>query len=397
MKWRDNFFSALANISLAKVRSMLTVLGILIGTASVVALLLSGQLASEHALAQFKVLGTNLLSIQIQQSNNAAGGHDSAQLTIPQAINSITADPDLTLVAPYIVSYSSVSYDDHQLDAVTIGATETFSTALKIQLQSGRFISVLDKQQNFAVIGAQIAQQLQKFGVLNPIGKQIPLNNSVFTIVGVMQPWTENSFFSENIDNCIVIPLQNLMNSGTQQNINNILYQFQGAQIDIDKVQTTLTQYFQTFFPHATLFIHSPQQIITGMKEQSKTFTLLLGVIGSISLVVGGIGVMNMMLVSVMQRRLEIGIRRAVGARRSDILELFLFESVVLSLIGGIVGIAVGIATAFIISFTAHWQFHIYWFPPTIGFLVSTMVGIICGFYPATQAAKLDPILVLQN
>lgn len=397
MKWRDNFISALANISLAKVRSALTVLGILIGTASVVALLLSGQLASEHALAQFKVLGTNLLSIQIQQSNNAAGGHDSAQLTIPQAINSISADSDLTLVAPYIISYSSISYNGHPLNAAIIGATETFPVALKIQLQSGRFISILDKQQNFAVIGAQIAQQLQKLGILNPIGQQIPINNSVFTIVGIMQPWTDNSFFSESIDNCIVIPLQNLMNSGTQQNINNILYQFQGTQIDINKVQTALTQYFQAFFPNATLFIHSPQQIIAGMKEQSKTFTLLLGVIGSISLIVGGIGVMNMMLVSVMQRRLEIGIRRAVGARRSDILELFLFESVVLSLLGGIIGIFVGVATAYIISLSAHWQFHLYWFPPTIGFLVSTIVGIICGFYPATQAAKLDPILILQN
>jgi putative ABC transport system permease protein len=396
MKWRDNLLSALVNISLAKTRSMLTILGILIGTASVVALLLSGQLASEHALAQFKVLGTNLLSIQIQQDSSSST-HDSSHLSITQALASQSADSDLLVVAPYVTNYSNITFDDQNLNAVTIGATESLQPILKIQLYSGRFISSLDKEQNYTVIGYQVFQQLKQQGILNPIGKQMPINNVVFTIVGVLQPWAQNSFFSENIDNSVIIPLQTLLSLNPHQQINNVVYQFQGTQIDLSKVQNQLTRYFQAYFPHATLFIRSPQQMIASMEEQSKTFTLLLGVIGCISLIVGGIGVMNMMLVSVMQRRLEIGIRRAVGARQSDILELFLFESVVLSLLGGIFGIVIGIVTAYIISLSAHWSFHVYWFPPTIGFLVSTLVGIVCGFYPATKAAKLNPILILHG
>ena len=396
MKWRDNFNSALLNITLAKVRSFLTILGILIGTASVVALLLSGQLATNHALAQFKVLGTNLLSIQIQQDTTSSA-HNAANLTITQALASEQADPELTLVAPYVTNYSNITYNDKNLNAVVLGATQSLQPALKIQLQSGRFISTLDKSQNYAVIGYQIFQQLQKLGVLDPIGKQIPLNNTVFTIVGVLQPWPPNSFFSENIDNCIIVPLQTLLNLNSNQQITQLLYQFQGQKVNLSNIQNNLTHYFRTYFPKATLFIQSPQQMIASMQAQSQTFNLLLAVIGSISLIVGGIGVMNMMLVSVMQRRLEIGIRRAVGARRSDILELFLFESVILSLIGGVIGIFVGIATAYIISKSAHWGFSMYWFPPTIGFFVSTLVGIICGFYPATKAAKLDPILILNQ
>jgi putative ABC transport system permease protein len=398
MKWQDNLYSALTNISLSKIRSMLTVLGILIGTGSVVALLLSGQLATEHALSQFKVLGTNLLSIEIQQNNaNGVSNTNAPRLTIDQTMTSQGSSSAFTAVAPYVASYTNISYNVQNLNGSVIGTTDSLAPILKVNMLSGRFISVLDKDENYAVIGFDIYQQLQKLGAPNPLGKQIPINNVVFTIVGIMQSWPENSFFPQNLNSSVIIPLQTLLHLDNTQRITNIVYQFQGQHIDVDAVQNNLTQYFQSYLPHSTLLIRSPQQMIVSMEAQSRTFNILLGVIGSISLLVGGIGVMNMMLVSVVQRRLEIGIRRAVGARQSDILELFLFEAVVLSLIGGILGIFLGLGTAAIIATYAHWEFHMFWFPPIIGFLVSTLVGIICGFYPATRAARLNPILILRH
>ena len=139
------------------------------------------------------------------------------------------------------------------------------------------------------------------------------------------------------------------------------------------------------------------KQIIKSMEEQGRIFTLLLGLIGGISLLVGGIGVMNVMLVSVVERKREIGIRKAIGAKRRDIQMLFLIESIVLSLFGGVLGVIAGLGVAYVISLFSGWQFSLYLEPPLIGFGVSVFTGIFFGFYPAMRAARLDPIETLRS
>ena len=143
--------------------------------------------------------------------------------------------------------------------------------------------------------------------------------------------------------------------------------------------------------------MRSPEQIIKSMQKQQSTFTVLLGVIGGISLLVGGIGVMNIMLVSVVERHREIGIRRAIGARQSNIKWLFLTESITLSLFGGVMGVIIGILTSFVIAHLFHWQFFFFATPAVIGFAVSVFVGVFFGYYPAHRASKLDPILLLRG
>ena len=165
---------------------------------------------------------------------------------------------------------------------------------------------------------------------------------------------------------------------------------------NIERVQEDIKKDYKKISPDKQLFFRSAKQLIDSMTSQRNTLTLLLALIGSISLVVGGIGVMNIMLVSVVERKREIGIRKAVGARSKDIRYLFLVESVALSLLGGVLGVLAGILTSYIIAVFAGWQFELFFTPPLIGFFVSVAVGVFFGYYPAHKASLLDPIQTLR-
>ena len=168
------------------------------------------------------------------------------------------------------------------------------------------------------------------------------------------------------------------------------------ANVDLDQVQFVIENYILSVAPEYKISFKNSKQIIKSMQEQSTIFTLLLGMIGGISLLVGGIGIMNIMLVSVVERKREIGIRVAVGATRKDIRTLFLIESITLTMFGGIMGIILGIVFSYVITVFFGWEFHLFIMPAVLGFGVSCLTGIFFGFYPAYNAAKLDPIQTLR-
>lgn len=399
MKLSESFQAAFSNILGAKLRSFLAVLGILIGTASVVALVMSGQLATQHALAQFKVLGTNLLAINVYQKNqekSQGSGIKLNNLTLAQALNSHTADPHILLAAPYTNDYSNVYADDKNLNVSVIGATDNLAKVIRIKLRQGRFVSILDNNQHYVVIGSAIAQHLKQIGRQKLIGSQLSIGKNIYTIIGIIQPWPQNNFFNEDINNSIIIPIAAALSSNKYAQIQNIVYRIQ-PKSDIDAIKQKLHHYINRYVNNGQIFVRSPEQIIKSMQKQQTTFTILLGVIGGISLLVGGIGVMNIMLVSVVERHREIGIRRAIGARQSDIKWLFLTESIMLSLLGGVIGVIMGILSSLIIAYIFHWQFFFFATPAIIGFAVSVFVGIFFGYYPAHRASKLDPILLLRS
>ena len=399
MKLSESFQAAFFNILGAKLRSFLAVLGILIGTASVVALVMSGQLATQHALAQFKVLGTNLLSINVYQKNqekSQGSGVKLSNLTLAQALNSHTADPYILLAAPYATDYSSVYANDKNLNVSVIGATDNLAKVIRIKLQQGRFVSILDNNQHYVVIGSAIAQHLRQMGSQKLMGSQLSIGKNIYTIIGIIEPWPQNNFFNEDINNSIIIPIAAALSSNKYAQIQNIVYRIK-PKSDIDAIKQKLHHYINRYVNNGQIFVRSPEQIIKSMQKQQTTFTILLGVIGGISLLVGGIGVMNIMLVSVVERHREIGIRRAIGARQSDIKWLFLTESIMLSLFGGIIGVIIGILSSLVIAYIFHWQFFFFAIPAVIGFAVSVFVGIFFGYYPAHRASKLDPILLLRS
>lgn len=389
---------ALNNFVTAKLRSFLAVLGILVGTASVVALITSSQLATEHALAQFKSLGTNILAMDIMQS--FGGGQSDQQsnqqitLSIVPAIKS--ASDQIILIAPYINLFQSLYFGGKENDGQVLGVTAALQPLIKIEIDKGRFISDLDHNRFYCVIGSSIYKGFQEQGVKNPIGKQIQVGNWLFTIIGIAKPWQPNWFLFGDINRGIMIPLQTSYLLSKYARINNLLFRLV-QKPDISLVQQQLTAKMKALLPNQKVTFRNPEQIIGIMKKQQSTFTWLLGSIGGISLLVGGIGVMNIMLVSVVERRREIGIRMAIGAKRSDIRQLFLIEAIILTLFGGLLGIVIGLLISFVLSMITHWDFHLLLLPPILGFVVSVLVGVISGFYPAHRASQLDPIETLRG
>ncbi len=388
---------AFFNLTGAKLRSFLAILGILVGTGSVVALVSSGQLATEHALEQFKKLGTDLLSINMYQSG---GSSESSGTVLELNLNDINdiknAIPSIKEIAPYTLAFQSLAFAGNKLKGSIIGTTQSLQDVIKIDMARGRFISPLDQNNFYCVIGDKLFQQIKKLGGFNPIGKQLQIGKNFFTIVGVADQWAENSFFNQDVNSSVIIsiPASKIIYKNTQ--INNIVLLL-NPEADFKQIESTIKRIVQQRIPGENLFFRSPQQIINSMTSQRKTLTLLLGLIGGISLFVGGIGVMNIMLVSVVERRKEIGIRMAVGARQRDIQTLFLIESITLALFGGLLGVITGIIISFMIAYLANWTFTFYALPPVVGFFVSFAVGIFFGFYPAYQASQLDPIETLRS
>lgn len=392
------FQEAFTNLVATKLRTLLAMIGILVGTASVVAMVSSGELATAAALEQFKSLGTDMLSVSIFSEGGggaSAGGAQPKELSIADAINMKTVSPDILVLAPYSTLFVPVIYNGASINAGIIGSTQSLASAIAIKIQVGRFISDLDKYAKYAVIGNQVFKNLNIPTFEDPIGKQIKLGTDVFTIIGVTEPWRENSFFNQDINNSIIIPIQTARLLSKYSTIDNMVLRLK-ENTNIDILKDSITRYINLTVPNKKLFFHSAKEIVRSVTEQRKIFTLLLGMIGSISLLVGGIGVMNIMLVSVMERRREIGIRLALGAKRKDIQWMFLSESVLLSVVGGLLGILVGISTSFIIAEFANWKFEVFFLPPLVGFTVSLFVGVFFGYYPAHQASLLDPIQTLR-
>lgn len=382
-----DFKVAFANLTATTMRTVLAMLGILVGTASVVAMVSSGQMATQQALVQFKALGTDMLAISISNDSNSGGGggggSDNNPLDLAKAQAVQSASPAIDTVAPYTLLYAPITYHGDSINGSLIGATQALANVIRINMLSGRFVSDLDHYQLFCVVGNKIYKNLQDH-VKNPLGTQIKIGDNIFTIVGIADAWPENAFFYQDINNAIIIPIMTSKLLSKYATIDNLVIRLK-PNADIPAVQTAITNYINGAAPGKKLFFRSAKELIKSMTAQRKIFTLLLGFIGSISLLVGGIGVMNIMLVTVLERRREIGIRLALGARRSEIQWMFLSEAVLLSLAGGILGIITGLLCSFIIAEFAHWQFTVFLWPPLIGFTVSVLIGVFFGFYPRTK------------
>lgn len=398
MKYIEHAKEGLINLYFSKLRSVLALLGVLVGTASVVAMVLGGELATNEALKQFKSLGTDLLSVSVNSTNDEGRSSPgkSENLTLMQALNLAYADEDIYQVAPYTQVFHPIFYNGKIINGIILGVTDSFADIVQIKLTKGRFISLVDKYEFFCVIGRDVYESMKKISFKEPLGQQIQIGKNIFVVVGVADAWPENSFVYANIDTSVLVPLMTSTVISKYAMISNIIMRL-SPQADILKVETNIKKSINNFLSSKHIEFRSAKELIARMEKQSDILTVFLGLIGSVSLIVGGIGVMNIMLVSVMERRREIGIRLAVGAKRKDIGALFLTEAVMLSLVGGSLGVLIGILIAYIIAAFWQWQFTLFLWPPLAGFSVSVAVGIFFGFYPAYLASKLDPIEALRS
>lgn len=394
---------ALRQLTASKLRAFLAILGILVGTAALIAMLLIGQLAENQILSQFRSLGINLLAVSIYSQGDAdSSPNPHNTLALQDAENLVHQVPHLEFVAPYTGDYGNVIYQGNNENAATVGVTPSLFQVAHLSLQQGRGLSFLDQNQNdyFGVIGSSLAQQMAKdTGLPSPatlLNTQIQIGDSIFTIIGILNTWPTNFFFNVDFNNAILIPLSTALNIQKNASIDNLVIRVQSNQ-NLLLTQTQIKAYLSQHTYQQQVIIRSPKSLIDSMTASSQTMTVLLGLIGGISLLVGGIGIMNIMLVSVAERHREIGIRKAVGAKNRDIILQFLTEAVLLSLLGGIAGLLLGLIIAYSVALVKHWPFAIFIGVPLLGCLITILIGIFFGFYPAYKAAQLDPIETLRS
>ncbi len=393
-----NIRIAIANLVQHKLRSSLAILGIWIGSAAIVALLACSSLATQTALAQFKNLGTDFLSVDLsdQFNDQAALATHAQELNLKEINALVQHNPAIASIAPYFFVGESSYYNAEILDAHVMASTAELEPLLSISLQQGRFINELDLYNSYCVIGADVADQIATLGEASPLGKQIKMGNFLFTVIGVMNPAPNNLFFIADLNRAILIPIARSYLFGSSIMIDHLLIKLKPGS-PYKEVQAKLIAQLTHNHPNKKFMIRDSQQLLHVMLKQRRTFNGMLTAIAIIALLSGGIGVMNMMLVAVTERRKEIGLRMAVGARKADIRGLFLNEALILSIMGGLIGTISGQLLAFVLAAIMHWSFQIDISACLVGFAVASIVGIAAGSYPAYRASELDPLEILHS
>lgn len=386
-----------------KVRSLLTMLGIVIGVAAVIVTVAIGAGARISVQSSIDSLGSNLIVVQpgsVTQSG-ARGGFGTASTLTPADGLAIAALPGVASVSPLVTVRTQVVAGENNWQTTVSGVAPTYTFIRSWPVSAGRFFDQSDvaATAKVAVLGATVVQQLFPGGQ-SPIGATVIVKGAPFTVIGVLAPLGQSGM-GQDQDDTVLIPYTSAMERLTGLATVNSLMVSAADSSDIDPVQQRLTQLLEQrhriVAPQPDDFqVRNLQSIAQAASQTGAVMEFLLAGVAAVSLIVGGIGIMNIMMVSVTERTREIGLRMAVGARGKTILHQFLTESIVLSTIGGVAGVVVGTAGTLLVAQLAHWPTAI---PPqwiAAAVLFAAMVGIFFGYYPAQKAARLSPIEALR-
>ena len=390
---KSNVVEAVNSLVAAKQRSILALIGIVVGIGSVIAMVSVGAIVQAEALRQFMEMGTDVVTM----SEGYRQGNDQKKksLSVTTALGIAEACPAMRIVAPYASQYQTLKFQSKKKSTPAVGVTQEFLEVNKLSLIQGRFIHPLDRYMFYCVVGDDVASFLRAQGVTRILGTRILFNEKYFTIIGEVAKVPMGGMRPFEINKGIMVPFSTLKRIVKEVEIRSIIGRSDGKTSQA-QVESQVNDYLKSQ-GISPMRVMTAEQLIGQMQKQMRLFTLLLGTIGSISLIVGGIGVMNVMLVSVTERTKEIGIRRALGAREGDIMLQFLIESVFLCIVGGMIGIAIGVGASWIIAYYAKWQFSVFYPSIVVGVAVAVIVGVFFGIYPARQAARLSPILALRS
>jgi putative ABC transport system permease protein len=399
---------ALRALKVNRTRSALTMLGIVIGVAAVIAMVGVGTGATARIQAQIQSIGSNLIIVlpgSLSSNGVRLGTGAVATLTEDDAKAIAAECPSVSAVAPSVRGGVQVVYGSNNWATSVQGVTPDYMTIRDYTMLSGEFFTNqdVDAAAKVAVLGETVVQNL--FGNSDPTGQVAIIKNVPFTVVGVLTPKGQSPS-GQDQDDIILLPISTAKqkvlgaNKANAKAVSTLMVQASGPSA-MDQAQQEMEALLRE--RHRILggqeddfTIRNLTEVFAAQESSAQVMSILLGAIASVSLVVGGIGIMNIMLVSVTERTREIGLRQAVGAKTRDILSQFLVEAVTLSLLGGMIGIVTGLAASALISHFAQWSTQVSPLSILMAFVFSALVGVFFGYYPARKAAFLDPIEALR-
>jgi putative ABC transport system permease protein len=412
------------SLLLHKLRSGLTVLGIVFGVASVIAMLAVGEGSSRKAARQFAELGaTNIIYRSVKPTDEAistGGGRRGSVLNYGLKYADydrlLATVPTIKKALPIREIRKQIRYLSRALDGRVVGTTQDYADFNRLEIFKGRFLSASDnaRYENFAVLASETARTL--FPYEDPIGMAVKLGSDYYTVIGVTKERAQSagiggSLSSQDFNKDVYIPLntcklrfgERLIDSrpGTfsveETQLSQITLQVHAIE-EVRGSAPIIEAAVQPKHPKKDVTMVVPYDLLMQAQASARVFSIILGTIASISLIVGGIGIMNIMLATVTERTREIGIRRALGAKQRDIIMQFLIETIVLSGVGGILGVGIGIGTPFLLKkFLPDMEPVVTGQSVLMAFCVSVVIGILAGLYPAMRAAKMDPIEALRH
>ena len=380
----QSFKMALKAIGGNKMRSFLTVLGVVIGVVAIVVLVAIAQGTNASVVSSIESMGTNMLSVSINAKR-------SNPITL-DGLNELAQDESIAHVAPYTrisgtIKAGVTTYDDGQV----IGTTQGYDAIRGYGLSQGRFITQpdLDNRIFVAVLGSEAATEM--FGKTDAVGETFSINGYTFTVVGVLEANGSDATGSQ--DNQILIPYTLAQRLSNSTRISSFYVSAVSSE-EIYFAQAAVESYLQKIFPttYSQYSVYNQTEMLSTLNETTATLTLMMGGIAAISLLVGGIGIMNIMLVSVSERTREIGIRKAIGASRGNILLQFLIEALVVSLMGGLMGLLISLGAISLLGPVLDMTLSVS--PAVAGAAIgfSVLIGVVFGIYPANKASRLKPI-----
>jgi putative ABC transport system permease protein len=399
-------FQALA---MNKLRSALTMLGIVIGVASVIATVAIGSGATQRIQDQIASIGSNIIIITPGSTSSSGvrlGAGNAVTLSEADARDIPPQCPDVALTAPYVRGGAQVVNGNNNWATQVYGVTPDYLTVRQLSVAGGAEFTQqdVDAANKVAVLGQTPVDNL--FGGADPIGQTIRIKNVPFSVVGVLSPKGQSAQ-GQDQDDVILLPISTAKRqvigarSANADAVDTIMMQAKsGAQIQAaqDEAEALLRQRHHLQASEADDFsIRNLQELFAAQEASSSVMAMMLAAVASVSLVVGGIGIMNIMLISVRERTREIGLRQAIGAKTRDILTQFLVEAITLSIAGGFAGVLLGIGVSALISRLAGWTTSVGPGAVALAVLFSALVGIGFGYYPARKAAFLDPIEALRS
>lgn len=391
MGFMQAYKMAIKSIRSNKVRSFLTMLGVIIGVSSVIAAVAFAQGSTKSITSTIESMGTNLIQVNIM------GRNSNRNVTYNQIKTFADQNSaDIAAVAPQSNSDATVKYKTKNRETTVLGTSQDYQIIKSVGTQAGRFLTQndLDNLQKVAIVGTAVVNDI--FEGSNPIGQKIKINGQLFTVVGVLEE--KDGGQDQGADDTVIIPVtvaQRLFRSGTIRN-----FAIQAVSPDTVAIaMTKLNEFLTKTYKNSDSFrVFNQAEILSNLNSMTGTMTAVLAGIAAISLIVGGIGIMNIMLVSVTERTREIGIRKAIGAKKKNILVQFLIEAIIVTGIGGILGVLIGLSIIRFVIGGLKLVPEVYSMPwIMISFGISLIVGVVFGLFPAYKAASLNPIEALRS